>query len=98
MNGRCDKPDHKARTKYNPQRQVPAKTQKSHKEKQDARHNTPQGAFGVLGHQVEIIGIIPVQPDQHDKAGQRHHRNQPGQRRQPAPYPRAKTNNAHTNQ
>ncbi|GAI38681.1 unnamed protein product, partial [marine sediment metagenome] len=51
-----------------------------------------------LGHQVEIAGIIPVQPDEHDKAGQRHHGNQPRQRRQLAPYPHTESNNAHTNQ
>jgi hypothetical protein len=98
MNGRCDKPDRKARTKYNRQAQPLVKTYKSHKEKQNTRYNAPQSAFGVLGHQVEIAGIIPVQPDEHDKAGQRHHGNQPGQRRQLAPYPRAETNNTHTNQ
>ena len=81
-----------------PERQMPAKTYKSHKEKQNARHNAPQGTFGVFGHQVEIAGIIQTQPDEHDKAGQRHHCNQPGQRRQLAPYLRAESYNAHTNQ
>ena len=98
MNKSCDKPDRKARAKHNPQRQMPVKTYKSHKEKQDARHNAPQGTFGVLGHRVEIAGIIQAQPDEHNKAGQRHHGNQPGQRRAPAPYPRAEYNNAQTNQ
>jgi len=98
MNKCRDKPDRKTRAKYNPQRQPLMKTQKSHKEKQDGRHNTPQSAFSVLGHQAEIAGIIQIQPDKHDKAGQRHHGNQTRQRRQPAPYLRAQSNNAQTNQ
>ena len=77
---------------------MPAKTYKSHKEKQNTRHNAPQRAFSVLGHQVEIAGIIQIQPNKHNKAGQRHHGNQPGQRRQLAPYLRTESNNAHTNQ
>jgi hypothetical protein len=77
---------------------MPAKTYKSHKEKQNTWHNTPQSTSGVFGHKIEIAGIIQVQPDKHEKAGQRHHGNQAGQRRQLAPYLRAESNNAHTNQ
>jgi hypothetical protein len=98
MNKSRDKPDCEACAKYNPQRQPLVKTYKSHKEKQYARYNPPQGTFGVLGHKVEIAGIIQTQPDEHDKSGQRHNGNQTGQARLPAPYPRAKTNNAYTNQ
>jgi len=98
MNKCCDKPDREARAQYYPQRQLFVKTYKSREEKQNTRHNAPQSTLGVLGHQVEITRIIQIKPDKHDKAGQRHHGNQPGQRRQPAPYLRAKSNNAHTDQ
>jgi len=41
MNKSSRKPDSKAGAKHNPQRQLFAKAQKGHEEKQDARHNTP---------------------------------------------------------
>ena len=39
MNEGSDEPDGEARTKHNPQRQVPVETDKGHQEKQDAWHN-----------------------------------------------------------
>jgi len=66
VNKRRNQPDRKACAQDYPQRQLFVKTYKSHEEKQNTRHNPPQGAFGVLGHQVEIAGIIHVQPDEHD--------------------------------
>jgi len=75
MNKCSDEPDRKTYTEHNPDWQLLAKAHKGHKKKQNARYNAPQGACGVIGHQVEIVGVIQMQPDKYDKAGQRHHGN-----------------------
>ena len=75
MKERPDEPDGKACTKYYPQRQVLLETYKSHEEEQYGRHDSPERAPGVIGHQREIPGIIEIQPDKHDQPGQRHHGN-----------------------
>ena len=96
----CDKPDRKACTKHNPKGQVLTKAYESRKKKQNGWQNPPQSSFGIIGHQVEIIWVIYVQPDEYDKAGQGHDCNQAGQCRQLVlvDYPSAKKDNAHANQ
>ncbi len=73
-------PDRRAGTEYDPQRQVFVEANESHEEKQHARHNTEHGALGVFGHQIQITGIVQVQPDEHDQPRQGHHADKPGQR------------------
>ena len=93
-----DKPDRKTCAKDNPQGQLPVKANKSCEEKQDTRHNAPQGCFGVIGHQVEIFRIVRVQPEQYDKTCQRHNGNQARQCWQLTAYLRAENDNTYTNQ
>jgi len=76
MNRCCNQPNRKACAKHNPEGKLTAKACKGNEEKQNARQNAPQSTLGVIGHQIEIAGIIQIQPDEHDKAGQGHHSNQ----------------------
>jgi len=95
---RSDEPDGKACTEYYPEWKMLVKAYKGHEEEHNARHDSPQSTFGVIGHQGEIAGIIKVQPDKHDQPGQRHHGNKSRQTRHLAGDRRTDAYHTYTNQ
>ncbi len=73
VDGGGGNPDGEAGREYDPQIKLFAEAKKCDEKEQNARQNSPQSAFGVINHQVEIAGVVSVQPEEHDKACQWHH-------------------------
>ena len=57
-------------------------TQERDEKEKNAGEDSPKGSFGKGLHDLRITLVPQIDPDQDQGAGERHHTDQPGRRRQ----------------